>query len=199
VLPLVLLVLATVKATPEPVVLAQAALRYGVGVTKWLLLVSPLWETVMLVLRGGPENLGLGMAWVAYLSCTMGLFFAISSVRDLTVWFFPTASRGISTLRWLCGLLLITPLVLLAVTQSPQHVGQVLWAMWAAPKPTVAILFQEARVLSNFHVMTLVAALAVFFGVPHVGEFLRVVTPKKAAACLMGLTLALALFWTRIA
>ncbi len=84
-LPLVLAVAVTLKRLPEPQALAQAVLRLCVGITKCVLLVIPLLETLKLVLRGGPENLGLGMAWVGFLSCMLFFAFVFSCGADIVV------------------------------------------------------------------------------------------------------------------
>ncbi len=205
-LPLVLAVAVTLKRLPEPQALAQAVLRLCVGITKCVLLVIPLLETLKLVLRGGPENLGLGMAWVGFLSCMLFFAFVFSCGADIVVGMrailkFPTVEKQPASLlskRGIATLLILSLILILIVTGSPAHVWQIVKAMFAPPKATIASLFQTARVLSNFHVVTFVAGLAVFIGVPTTRDFLREVTPRKAVACLAGFAVALAMLWTRL-
>jgi hypothetical protein len=69
-----------------------------------------------------------------------------------------------------------------------------------APMPrSIATVLQESRVLTDFHVVTMVAALACLLGLPFSRDFLRVPQPWKAVVCLITFLLATVMLWTRAA
>lgn len=189
---------------------AQGVMRFCLGFAKWVLLVSPLWSLSSMVLRGGVESLSAGVAWMGFLALMTGLHFLFTGTGDVIAGLgglfgfkVADAAQEILTLRrftqgrlphLLAGLIVLTISVTLA-----QGTWQPLKALFAPAPRSIATVFQEARVLTDFHVVTLLAALASFIALPHSRDFLRTPLPWKAALCLPAFFLAMVMLWTRVA
>lgn len=188
-------------------------MRFCVGFTKTALLVIPLWHLSSMILRGGPESLTVGVAWIGFLSQMLCLHFACTAAGDLLAglgsmlgFTVPDAVQEVFTLRRLTRgscfrlipLLIALPLVstvlrTLPLTESLAH----LKALAVAPPRTIATAFQEARAWADYSMVTLLGALTCLIGVPHSRDFLRVPAPWKAVLCLAAFAFAVAFQWTR--
>jgi len=209
-LPVALAVRALIRPKLDVLDVAQGVMRFCLGFAKWALFVSPLWDLSSMVLRGGAESLGAGVAWMGFLALMMSLYFLFTATGDVIAGLgglfgfkVSDATQEIFTLRrftqgkllrLLAGLIVLTIIVTLA-----QGVWQPLKALLAPAPRRIATVFQEARVLTDFHVVTLLAALASFIALPHSRDFLRTPLPWKAALCLPAFFLAMVMLWTRVA
>jgi hypothetical protein len=205
-LPLTLVAAAVLRRGTDPRMQAMGALRFSAGFAKLVLLALPLWELAELVLRGGPENLSASMAVICLLALMMSLAFGWSMLGDVAAGLrgllgfpIPETPRPGRKRLWLESAVFLGAALpaLLLLGGSLEHALAVLKALFASPVPTIAIWFQETRAWSNFHLVTLVAALAVFFGVPRTEDFLREWQPWRAVGCLAGFAAAAAMLWTR--
>ncbi|MBL9131823.1 MAG: hypothetical protein JNG86_11520 [Verrucomicrobiaceae bacterium] len=207
-LPLALVVATVMRRPGDPRAQAMGALRFSAGFAKLVLLALPAWEVAALVVRGGQENLSASMAVICVVALMISLAFVWGTLRDF--WAGLGGLLGfesrVKVLEARPGLfresLLFLGLALVALVVlcgSVEHALTILKALGSSPVPTIAIWFQETRAWSNFHLVTLVAALAVFFGVPRTEDFLREWRPWKAVLCLAGFAAASAMLWTRFA
>lgn len=199
-----------VKPRPDVLPVAQGVMRFCLGFAKWVLLVSPLWHLSSLVLHGGPDSLSTGVAWMGFLALMLSLFFIFTAAGDTITGLggmlgFKVAdeTQEMFTLRKLTQgkfiRLLIMLLVLTIVVALAQGAWQPLKALFVPAPRSIATVFQEARVWTDFHVVTMIAALACFIALPHSRDFLRVPLPWKAAFCLPVFFLAMVMLWTRVA
>lgn len=211
-LPLALGVRLALKPRPATLQVAQGVMRFCAGFAKTALLVLPLWHLSSMILRGGPESLTVGVAWIGFLSLMLCLHFLFTATGDLVAGLggmlgfeVPDAVQELFTLRRLTQgsyLRLIPLLVVLALVgtllqtlpldESWAH----LKALFVSPPKTIATAFQEARAWADYHVVTLLGALISLIGVPHSKDFLRVPAPWKAVLCLAFFALAVAIQWT---
>ncbi|WP_449067009.1 hypothetical protein [Prosthecobacter sp.] len=212
-LPLALAVRWAIKPRPDTLQVAQGILRFCAGFAKAALLVIPLWHLSSMILRGGAESLTVGVAWIGLLALMLGLHFVCTSAGDLVAglggmlgWKVSDEVQEIFTLRrftrgkhirLLPFLAILALFGMLLQTLSPTESWGHLKALFVAPPKTIATAFQEARVWSDYHVVTMLGALACFIGVPHSRDFLRVPAPWKAVFCLVFFVLAVAIQWTR--
>lgn len=209
-LPVALAARAVIKPKLDVLDAAQGVMRFCLGFAKWVLLVNPLWNLSSMVLRGGAESLSAGVAWMGFLALMMSLHFIFTAAGDVVAGLgglfgfkVSDAIQEIFTLRRFTQgkfLRLLALLVVLAIVVTlAQGAWQPLKALFAPAPRSIATVFQEARGLADFHVVTLLAALASFIGLPHSRDFLRTPLPWKAALCLPAFFLAAVMLWTRVA
>lgn len=209
-LPVALAARAVIKPKPDVLDVAQGGMRFSLGFAKWALLVSPLWDLSSMVLRGGAESLSAGVAWMGFLALMMSLCFFFTATGDVIAGLgglfgfkVADATQEIFTLRKFTHgkfLRLLAGLVVLAViAMLAQGAWRPLKALFVPAPHSIATVFQEARVLTDFHVVTMLAALASFIGLPHSRDFLRAPLPWKAALCFPAFFLAAVILWTRVA
>lgn len=212
-LPLALAVRLAIRPRPDILQVAQGVMRFCAGFAKTALLVIPLWHLSSMVLRGGPQSLTVGVAWIGFLSLMLCLHFVATATGDLVAglggmlgFSVPDAVQEVFTLRRLTRgsyfrlipLLIVlalfgTVLQTLPLAESWAH----LKALAVAPPKTIATAFQEARAWADYHVVTLLGALISLIGVPHSRDLLRVPMPWKGVVCLVFFALAIAIQWTR--
>lgn len=213
-LPLVLAARLLVPPRPALLEVTHGVLRFCLGFAKTSLLVLPLWHLSALVVRGGPASLSVGVAWMGLLALMLSQFFLLTSLADWLAGLggmlglrVPEALQETLNLRRFTGggkLMYVLPLMLglavLSLVLQTLPAGDT-WshvqALYAAPPRSVASAFQEARVWSDYHVITLLAGLACFLALPHSRDFLRQPERWKAVLCLSLFALAIALYWTR--
>lgn len=214
-LPLVLVARLCSKPSPPVLEVAAGVMRFCLGVGKWVLLVDPLWHLATIVFRGGPESLRSSVAWMGFLGLLLSLHFACTAVGDVIaglggMFGFKVGEQvqEALTLRrftqgkwlWLIALLLTaTVIAALLKTGSFGDTWLHLKALFAPPRPTVPALIQQARVRTDFHVLTIVAAMACLIGLPHSRDFLREPAPWKGTVCLLTFLFAVAMLWTHAA
>lgn len=213
-LPLALAVRLAVKPRPDVLPMAQGVMRFCLGFAKYALLVSPLWHLSAMVVSGGPDSLSRSVAWMGFLSLLLSLHFSVTAIEDglhglggLFGFKISDKVRDALTLRrvtqgrllrWLAALVVVTLLCLL-VQASPAGAWAQMKTMFVPTPRTVITVFQECRVWTDFHVITMFAALACFIGLPYSRDFLRVAAPWKAVVCLITFLLAVAMLWTHAA
>ncbi len=212
-LPVILAARLIIKPRPALLPVAQGVMRFCLGFAKSALLVLPLWHLATLVLAAGPEGLSTGAAWMGLLALMLSLHFAFTGAGDLIaglggmlgfqvpdemqeIFTLRPLTRGRS-LRLLPALLVLALLTMLVVTLSPASVGAHLKALFVSPPRTVATVFQEARVWTDYHVVTMLAGLACLIGIPHSKDFLRIPAPWKGVISLSFFAVAVAIQWTR--
>lgn len=205
-LPLALAATAALKRPRDVRVQTLGALRFCVSVVKVVLLVIPLARLGMLVLAAGPEDLSCSVAWVCVVAVTMALAFATSALGDAVAGLCGLfgIERRMALLERCFGHWRLLPVFLVAsfpamllLGGTLDEVGRLIRTLVTSRTPTIAIWFNEARVWSNFHVVTLAGALAAFFGMPRSADFLREWKPWKSRLCLAGFAVAAAVLWTR--
>lgn len=212
-LPLVLAVRLAIKPRPDILQVAEGVMRFCVGFAKTALLVIPLWHLSAMILRGGAESLTVGVAWIGFLALMLSLHFGFTAAGDLVAGLggmlglkIADETQELFTLRRFTQgkfIRLVPLLIVLAVcgtmlqTLPPSESLLHLKALFVAPVKTIATAFQEARAWSDYHFITLLAALACWIGVPHSRDLLRVPAPWKAVFCLVFFVLAVAIQWTR--
>ena len=205
-LPLALAASAALKRPCDIREQTRGALRFCVSVVKVVLLVIPLAQLGMLVLNAGSADLSNSVAWVCVVAVTMSLAFASSALVDALVGLrglfgigtrMALLERRVARPRKLAICLLISFPVMLLLGGTISAVGHLVQTLVKSRQPTIAIWFNEARVWSNFHVVTLIGALAAFFGMPRSDDFLREWKPWKSKLCLTGFAVAAAVLWTR--
>ena len=204
-----------IKPRPATLDVAQGITRFCLGFGKWVLLVGPLWHLSAMVLRGGPESLSKSVAWMGFLALLLSLHFILTAAGDLFAglggmlgFAVPDKIQEALTLkrftqgkliRMVVVLLGMTVLGVLLQTQSLGDAWLHLEAMFVPPARTIATVFQQARVWTDYHAVTMFAALACFIGLPHSRDFLRVPAPWKGTICLSVFLLAIAMLWTHAA
>ncbi|MBN8417497.1 MAG: hypothetical protein J0L73_01130 [Verrucomicrobia bacterium] len=214
-LPVSLAVRLYVKPRPAATDVANGITRFCLGIGKWVLLVNPLWHLATVVFGGGPESLGTSVAWMGFLGLLLSLHFACTAAGDVIAGAggmlgFRVAEQvqEVLTLRrftqgkWvrLIGfLLVITVIGALVQTASFGDTWLHLKALYAPPPLSVATLLQQARVRTDFNVLTIFAGLVCLIGLPHSRDFLREPAPWKATICLLIFTFAVAMLWTHAA
>ncbi|WP_395743314.1 hypothetical protein [Prosthecobacter sp.] len=214
-LPLALAVRVCVKPRPALLDVAQGVMRFCLGFGKGALLVAPLWDLAAVVFRGGPESLGTSVAWMGFLGLLLSSYFAFTAVGDVLAGLggmlgfkVPEPVQEALTLRrftrgnWLRLILLLLGLTVVAALVQTWSFGNTwlhLKALFAPPPRTVATLIQQARVRTDFHVLTIVAGLVCFIALPHSRDFVREPAPWKATICLLLFTFAVAMLWTHAA
>jgi hypothetical protein len=214
-LPVALTVRLYVKPRPAAHDVANGIARFCLGIGKWVLLVDPLWHLATMTFRGGPESLGTSVAWMGFLGLLLSLHFAFTAAGDVIAGMggmlgFKVAEpvQEVMTLRrftqgnWLrlmVLLLVITVIGALVQTASFGDTWLHLKALFEPPTRTIPTLIQQARVRTDFHVLTIFAALVCLIGLPHSRDFLREPAPWKATICLFIFTFAVAMLWTHAA
>lgn len=214
-LPVALTARMVIKPRPSTLDVAQGVMRFCLGFGKWVLLVDPLWHLSAMVLRGGPESLSKSVAWMGCLALLLSLYFILTAVGDLLAglggmlgFAVPDKIQDAFTLqrftqgkliRMVVVLLVMTTLGVLLQTQSLGDAWLHLEAMFVPPTRTIATVFQQARVWTDYHAVTMFAALACIIGLPHTRDFLRVPAPWKGTICLSVFLLAIAMLWTHAA
>jgi hypothetical protein len=202
---------------PRPAMrdVAQGVMRFCLGFAKWVLLVDPLWHLAAMVLRGGPESLSSGVAWMGFLGLLLSLYFALTAAGDLIAGLgglfgfkVPEQVQEVLTWRrftqgkWLRLIVLLLGITVVAMLVQTASIGDTwlhLKALIDPPAKTNATYFQQARVWTDFNAVTMVAALACLIGLPHSRDFLREAAPWKATVCFLLFTLAVAMLWTHAA
>lgn len=206
-LPLALVATAVTRRGGDERTRAFGALRFSAAVAKLVFLVLPLWQLGALVARGGPHNLSTSISVAVLLALPMCLGFALSALTDAVgglglllgfSWRITALERPAPLWRTTLVAVVLGLAALFALCGSFGHGVAVLKALVSPPQTTIAIWFQEARVWSNFHFLTLAAALLTFFGVPRTMDVLQGPwRPWKAIVCLGGFAAAAAVLWTR--
>jgi hypothetical protein len=206
-LPLALAARMVLKPRPATLDVAQGVLRFCLGFGKWVLLFDPLWNLAWMVLRGGPDSLTTGVAWMGFLALMMALHFLLTAAGDLTAGLcgifgikLAEEMEVMFTMRSLTQEKItrhLLMLIVLAVIGVQAHGSWLPLKALFVPLPrSLASVFQEARVWSDYHTVTMVAALACFFGLPYSRDFLRTPAFWKGAICLGVFFLAMAMLWT---
>lgn len=206
-LPLLLVLRKVVLRGGDVIAEAHAALRFCLGTAKLLLLVIPLSEIALLVLQSGAVNASLGTAWLGLLSSFIGLALLGTAAVDVSAGLgglfglraAPATESPPMPAKKKAALLLAMSLGLtLAITASLAEFGSFLKGLIIAPPKTIAVLFQNARVWTNYHILVFAAAAATHFLMPATREFLRIWRPWKATWSLGIFALAVVMLWTRI-
>lgn len=214
-LPLALAARMIIKPRPAIVDVAQGVMRFCLGFGKWVLLVDPLWHLSAMVLRGGPESLNVSVARMGFFALLLSLFFIATAMGDLITglggmlgfrvsekvqqaFTLRTFTSG-KPLRLLVILLVLTLLGVLLQTLSVNDTWLHLKALFIPPAKTIAAAFQDARVWTDYHAITMFAALTCLIGLPHSRDFLKTAAPWKGTICLSVFMLALAMLWTQAA
>ena|GEM_PF-846719 len=214
-LPVALAVRLYVRPRPATPDVANGITRFCLGIGKWVLLVDPLWHLATIVFRGGPESLGTSVAWMGFLGLLLSLHFACTAAGDVIAGVsgmlgFKVAEpvqealtlRRFTQGKWLrliALLLAATVLCALVQTASLGDTWLHLKSLYAPPPRSVATLLQQARVRTDFNVLTIFAGLVCLIGLPHSRDFLREPAPWKATICLLIFTFAVAMLWTHAA
>lgn len=211
-LPLALGARMVIRPRPATLDVAQGILRFCTGFAKWILLVDPLWNLAAMVHRGGADSLSSGVAWMGFLALLLALFFACTATGDVMAGLggmlgfrMPEKIQETFTLRRFTAgsfsklALLLLTLTVFGVILQTRSLGDAwlqLEALLAPPPRTVTVAFQEARVWTDFHAVTMVAALACLIGLPYSRDLLRIPAPWKAVISLTLFVLATAMLWT---
>ncbi len=214
-LPVALTVRLYVKPRPATTDVANGITRFCLGIGKWVLLVDPLWHLATMTFRGGPESLGTSVAWMGFLGLLLSLHFACTAAGDVIaglggMFGFKVAEpvQEVLTLRrftrgnWLRLIVLLLAITVIGALVQTASFGDTwlhLKALFATPTRTIPTLIQQARVRTDFHVLTIFAALVCLIGLPHSRDFLREPAPWKATICLLIFTFAVAMLWTHAA
>lgn len=194
--------------------MTQGVLRFSLGFAKWALLVSPLWHLSSMISAGGPGSLSTSVVWVGFLARLLGLHFICTAVEDAVaglggMFGFKVTDKVQEALalrrltqgrffRWLAALVVLALLSLLLQAEPGDAWSQVKTMFIPTPRTAITV-FQECRVWTDFHAVTMFAALACFIGLPCSRDFLRVPAPWKAVVCLLTFLLAVAMLWTHVA
>lgn len=214
-LPVALAVRLCLRPRPATLDVAHGVMRFCLGFAKWVLLVDPLWHLASMVFRGGPESLSASVAWMGFLGLLLSLHFALTATGDVLaglggLFGFKVSEQVQEALtwrrfthgKWLRLIMLLAVLTVFGVLLQTASIGDTwlhLQALFVPPARTVATFFQQARVWTDFHVLTMAAALACLIALPHSRDFLREPAPWKATLCFLLFTLAVAMLWTHAA
>lgn len=210
-LPVALTARLCLKPRPATLDVAQGVIRFCLGFAKWVLLVSPLWHLATMVFRGGPASLSVTVAWLGFLGLLLSVYFAVTSAGDVIaglggMFGFTVPDQVQEALTWrrftqrkllrlIALLLTLTVLGMLLLTASFGDTWLHLKALFAPPASTITNALQQARVRTDFHVLTLFFALICLIGLPHSRDFLREQAPWKAVLCLLTFAFAVAMLW----
>jgi hypothetical protein len=214
-LPVALTVRLFIQPRPSTLDVAHGVTRFCLGFGKWVLLVVPLWHLATMVLCGGPESLSAGVAWMGFLGLLISLYFAFTATGDVItglgrMFGFKVSDSVQEVLTWrrltqgklLRLMVLLVALTLLGVLLQTASFGdtwQYLQAMFVPPSATIVNSLQQARVRTDFHVLTLFFSLVCLIGLPHSRDFLREPAPWKATLCILTFTFAVAMLWAHAA
>ncbi len=213
-LPTALAVRAVVNPRPDVLEVARGVMRFCLGFAKWVLLVCPLWHLSAEISAGSPESLSRGVAWMGLLARLLSLHFIFTGIEDLVnglagLFGFKVPSKLQDVLtccgithgklpRWL-GLLLVLSLAVQVLQQGVAYAWPQMEALFISPPVTAAAMFQKACVWTDFHVLSMAAAISCLLGLPCSREFLRVPAAWKAVPCLLAFLLAITMLWTHVA
>lgn len=206
-LPVALAMRMVLKPRPATLDVAKGVMHFCLGFGKWVLLVDPLWHLASVISIGGPESLSTSLAWMGFLARLLALHFALTSLEDVItglggMFGFKLSDKvqEILTLRrFTKGKFLRHLAILVVLALASGEVWLHPTSFFVSAPRTVATVFQQARVWTDFHVLTMFAALACFIGLPCSRDFLRVPAPWKAVICLFTFLLAVAMLWTHAA
>ena len=209
-LPLALAARLAVRPRPATPDVAQGVMRFCLGVGKGVLLFDPLWHLSGLVLSGGADSLSGGVAWMGFLALMLALHFLLSAAGDVIAGLcglfgirWTEKMEALFTLQSITQGKLMRHLLLMIVLAAVGTLAHGDWlplkALFVPAPRSIATVFQESRVLTDFHVITMLAALASLLGLPYSRDFLRAPQPWKAAICLLTFLLAATMLWTRVA
>ena len=208
-LPLALAARLAIRPRPATLDVAQGVMRFCLGFGKWVLLFDPLWHLAGMVLRGGADSLSGGVAWMGFLALMLALHFLLTAAGDLTAGLcglfgirLAEEMEVMFTMRNVTQGKMTRHLLLLAALAVCGTLAHGTWlplkALFAPMPRSIATVLQESRVLTDFHVITMVAALACLLGLPFSRDFFRVPQPWKAVICLLTFLLAVVMLWTRV-
>jgi hypothetical protein len=209
-LPLAMAARLAIRPRPATLDVAQGVMRFCLGFSKCVLLFDPLWHLAGMVLSGGADSLSGGVAWMGFLALMLALHFLLTAAGDLTLGLcgmfgIKLAEKVEDTfeMRAITRGKITRHLLLLVILAAAGTLAHGTWlplkALFAPMPRSIATVLQESRVLTDFHVVTMVAALACLLGLPFSRDFLRVPQPWKAVVCLITFLLATVMLWTRAA
>ncbi|MBK8095230.1 MAG: hypothetical protein IPK32_25480 [Verrucomicrobiaceae bacterium] len=205
-LPLALTLRAALHRNGDALTESTSALYFCLGIAKAVLLVIPLMEISLLILHAGAANVSLSAAWVCVLALALFIGLFISSVRDVATGLSGLFGVQPSTIekkaplsrsRSLLMLLAVVLGMMLALTLSLSEWAHFIKALIWPPPRSISVLIQDARVWTDYHILSLAASAAIFFLTPPTTEFLRVWRPWKAIWSLSVFALAAVMLWTR--
>lgn len=211
-LPVVLAGLWLVCPRPDTKIAAAGAMRFGLGYAKWVLLSLTLFDLSQMVWRSEPQCWSVAVAWSGLIAGIMACHFFVTGLADVTsgalrflgvepgegsgiaqrVVRFADAGASRALLRILTATLLV-----FAMAAGLQGSLQYLRSLVSGAPSSAIGVFQSARVLSNFHVITMIAALFCAIRLPRTDDFLRQPLRWKGNICLSLLALSVVMLWTR--
>lgn len=208
-LPVALVARLALRPRPPVIDVARGVMRFCLGTGKAVLLIHPLWHLASMVLRGGPGSLSASVAWTGFLALMLALHFVMTAAGDLAAglggMFGITLTDKVedvfSMRRVNHGNLLrhlLAMIVLAGVATLAHGTWQPLAALFSPAPRSIATVFQETRVWTDFHVVTMIAGFACLLGLPWSRDFLRAPLPWKGVICLCVFFLAAVMLWTRV-
>lgn len=208
-LPLALAVRLALRPRPPAADVAGGVMRFSLGIGKAVLLVHPLLHLSSMVLRGGPDSLSTSVAWTGFLALMLALHFLITSAGDLIAGLCGLAGvkltdkvEDVFSLRRLNHGNLLRHLPLLLILAAVGTLAHGTWlplkALFSPAPRSIATVFQETRVWTDFHVVTMIAGFACLLGLPWSRDFLRAPLLWKGVICLCVFFLAAVMLWTRV-
>lgn len=211
-MPVMLATRMAIKPRPAALDEATGVLRFSLGHAKWVLLTLPLMHLSQMIWHSDSQCWSPVVAWVGLLAGVMTFYFGVTGTADLLAGCqfmlrSKTMDRTAKTAllnrfidRSTPGLLLrVIPAALLTLVLATgvDRLAPYLHSLISTRTKMAVTVFQEARVLSDIHVVTMIAALACLIGLPRSDVFLRQPQRWKAVICLCLLGLSIAMLWTR--